>query len=149
MAHRPVNFDGGIFASDSANTYGAAVERDASGNILVSGVGSTGLAISTPVTGATIAPSTTITGTATLTTAPIIQRLDASGGAFTTTLPPASTSAGQIFIFIRVNATNLPTIKGNGSETINGANTYTGLSAQYATAIFWTDGTSWWGGKLA
>jgi len=65
-----------------------------------------------------------------------------SSGAFTLTLPTAST--GQEYTIVKTDAAaNTVTIATTGAAKINGGNTYTGLSAQYKhiTVIF--DGTNW------
>lgn len=144
--HRVNNFDGGVLNSDAANTAGAIVERDGSGNVTFNLATLAGLANSA---GTTLTVAAPITGTATMATTATIQPVDATGGAFTLTLPPASTSSGQFYIFVRTDATALTTLKGSGAELINGANTYTGLSAQYKIAILFCNGTKWFGGLLA
>lgn len=61
--------------------------------------------------------------TATITSGAFIV-CDASGGAFTITLPPAVNLPGQTLIIIKADATaNVVTIDGNGSDTINGVPT--------------------------
>lgn len=68
---------------------------------------------------------------------------DASGGAFSVTLPLAATAGDGFQIAIkRTNATNNVTIDGSGSETIDGALTYV-LSAQYDAVVLQCDGANW------
>lgn len=64
----------------------------------------------------------------------------------TTTLPPAAAcSPGDIVRLINTSAnSSIPTIAAAGSDTINGAATYTQSTSQYAGASFRTDGVSKW-----
>ncbi len=79
-----------------------------------------------------------------------IQKLDATGGAFTVTLPAVAASTGLAFMFMKTDSSgNLPTLDGNASETINGATTYTALSSQYKAVLIWCDGTQWLAFKFA
>jgi hypothetical protein len=69
--------------------------------------------------------------------------VDAAGGAITITLPTAVGIAGQTFIVRRVNSgANAVTVDGDGSETINGAATYS-LTAQYQSVSIMSDGAGW------
>lgn len=69
---------------------------------------------------------------------------DASGGAFTITLPAASTSAGLELKFKKTDASaSAVTIDGNASETIDGVTTKA-LSSQYASLHIICDGSTWW-----
>lgn len=69
--------------------------------------------------------------------------LDASGGAFTYTLPAVAGVAGRVYLLKRINSgANLPTVKGAGTENIDGANTYTGLSAQYKAVQVYANGVT-------
>lgn len=89
----------------------------------------------------------TVTGNDTATLADDILRLDATGGAFTETLPPVATSLGKIFIMKEVNYTNAnrPTIKANAAELINGTlsqNTLPFLAAGDSYTLY-CNGASW------
>ena len=67
---------------------------------------------------------------------------DATGAAFTISLP-AAPATGEFHTFIKKDSTgNLVTISGNG-KNINGAATYTGLSVQYNKISVQYDGTAW------
>lgn len=71
-------------------------------------------------------------------------KVDATGGARTITLPPASSNTDVIYIIKKIDASaNTVTVDGNLSETIDGAATYV-LSVQYAAVKLHCDGTSWW-----
>lgn len=73
-----------------------------------------------------------------------VWKINASGGAYTETLPPASTVSGLIYAIIKTDSSaNAVTVKGSGSENINGSNTFN-LTAQYKVVIIWSDGTQWW-----
>lgn len=69
---------------------------------------------------------------------------DATGGNYTVTLPAASAAnRGQRYVFVRIDASgNLPTISGGGTN-IDGAATYTGLSAQYKRLVVFSGETQW------
>lgn len=69
---------------------------------------------------------------------------DASGGAFTFTLPAAATAGNGFKVsFIKTDSgSNAVTVDGNGSETINGATTYE-LADQYDRVTIITDGSEW------
>lgn len=85
----------------------------------------------------------TFTGTATATGRTLV-RVDATTGSFTLTLPPAATVTGLLLIIKRVDgASHLPTVKGSGSELIDGANTNTSLSTQYTHLNLISNGTGW------
>jgi hypothetical protein len=67
---------------------------------------------------------------------------DASGGAFSVTLPPAASGA-SILVKKTDASANAVTVDGDAAETIDGALTLA-LAAQYAAITLWSDGTSWW-----
>jgi len=147
MAHRLNCYDGGVVPSDSNNTYNAVVERDANGNVNFAIATMLGLVNSGGTKfAATNAATATCTIPSTLTFVP----LNTTAGSFTATLPPASTVPGQVFFIYKTDSSaNVATVAGNGSENINGANTYGGLSAQFKMGLFFCDGTQWIGGKLS
>lgn len=69
---------------------------------------------------------------------------DASGGAFTVTLPAAATCTDLILIIKKNEASaNAVTIDGNASETIDSAATKI-LSSSMESATLQSDGTEWW-----
>ncbi len=68
---------------------------------------------------------------------------DASGGAFTITLPPAAERPGRVVVVKKIDASgNAVTLDGDGSETIDGATTKA-LSAQWQTLMVQADGAAW------
>jgi len=68
---------------------------------------------------------------------------DATGGAFTVTLPNAYGRMGQQPISVkRMNAGGNAVTVGSAGGTIDGATTAS-LAAQYATKAFVSDGTNW------
>lgn len=86
-----------------------------------------------------------VTTTYAVTLADSLVTVDAAGGAFTATLPAATAAGvkGKEFTFKRMNTgANLPTISGGGTN-IDGAATYTGLSAQYKYLRVKSNGTIW------
>ena|SRR5947209_19032588 len=144
MQHQLVNLQGGTVTSDSQATPDAVVERDDNGDTFQNG---TNAAAYLKTMGETYARSRSYAANQTLdhlANATTIVKLDATGGAFTLTLPPAAGSQYQLLVAIKTDSSgNVPTIHGNAAETINGANTFTGLSAQYKTVGIWCDGTQW------
>lgn len=87
----------------------------------------------------------TVTGTDTATTDDGIILANSTSAAFTETLPSAASYTG-IFTLVKTDSsTNQVTIAPSGSDTINGASTYTsGLNAQYGKVQLASDGVSKW-----
>jgi hypothetical protein len=70
-------------------------------------------------------------------------RCDASGGAFTVTLPKAADNKGLVLVIKKVDSSiNAVTIDGSGSETIDGAASVA-LATQYAARTVQSNGTGW------
>lgn len=70
-------------------------------------------------------------------------RADCSSGNVTFTLPTAASASGRIFYFKKIDATaNSMTIKGNGSELLDGINTQMS-STQFESFAVISNGTSW------
>ncbi len=68
---------------------------------------------------------------------------DATGGAFTLTLPAAAGSINKIFNLIKIDASaNAVTIDGDGGEFIDGVTTTT-LDRRFQSVQIQSDGTSW------
>jgi len=68
---------------------------------------------------------------------------DATGGAFTITLPAAASNSGQIYYISKIDSTaGAITIDGNASETVDGALTIN-LDRQYQSVILTNDGSNW------
>jgi len=69
---------------------------------------------------------------------------NASGGAFTITLPAASGNGGLILNIKKIDSSvNAVTIDANASETIDGALTAV-ITTQYESVTIQCDGTEWW-----
>ena len=71
-------------------------------------------------------------------------RADASGGAFTLTLPASASNDKKVYTIIRTDvlaSTNMLTIDPNASETIDGQTTQ--LMAPGETLVIQSDGTNW------
>lgn len=148
MSQQLVNLQGGIVVGDNAATANAAVVRDNNGaahlntycDLLLSILGNLF------ASGTAVAASVTL-GSAGYTTT--VFKASAAGGAITLTLPAASASSGLCYLVIKTDSTaNVVTLKGAGTDNINAANTYTGLSTQWYAAILWCDGTQWYAQKL-
>jgi hypothetical protein len=85
----------------------------------------------------------TFTTTATATGRTLV-RVNGTTGSFTLTLPPAATVSGLLLFIKRTDAaSHLVTVQGNGSETIDGSNTNTSLSSQYAVLRLVSNGVGW------
>lgn len=112
------------------------------GQVLAWDAGTSRYVPTTPSAGAAYTVSTkTTTYTA---VAGDVLLCDASGGAFTVTLPAAATVSGSSISVKKSDASaNAVTIDGAGAETIDGAATLA-LSTQYEAVTLWSDGTSWW-----
>lgn len=123
----------GIKISLTAPTGGAVLTYDA------------GLDQYVPATPAVTAAYTVRTKTTTYTAlASDVLLCDATGGAFTVTLPAAATVSGQSISVKKTDVSaNAVTVDGNGAETIDGATTLS-LATQYTAVTLWSDGTSWW-----
>ena len=69
---------------------------------------------------------------------------DASGGAFTLTLPAAASNSGKVYYIKKIDAglTDAVTVDGNASETIDGATTTT-LNTENEQLTIVSDGTNW------
>ena len=69
---------------------------------------------------------------------------DASGGAFTVTLPAAATAGDGYKVTVKKSdsSANAVTVDGNSSETIDGATTKA-LSSQYDAIVLACDGSNW------
>jgi hypothetical protein len=84
------------------------------------------------------------TGAYTMTSADGLVVADASGGAFTVTLPTAVGLAGRVYRVKKIDSSsNAVTIDGAGSETIDDATTAT-IATQYEAITVISDGTEWW-----
>jgi len=87
--------------------------------------------------------SKTATGTLTIAECGFV-KVSAAVAAYTLYLPTAMGNAGRYYMFIKTDAnTTLITLDADGTETIDGQLTYTGLNYQYACVIFWSDGIEW------
>lgn len=83
------------------------------------------------------------TGAYTATSSDHVILCNASGGAFTITLPAASGVLGIIYHIKKTDSSgNAVTVDGNGSETIDGATTAS-LTAQYESIMIVCDGSNW------
>lgn len=83
------------------------------------------------------------TANVTLTATDYFVPCNATGGAFTVTLPAASGNTGLTYVIKKTDSSfNAVTIDGNASETIDGATTTT-LNTQYEAVTIACDGTNW------
>jgi hypothetical protein len=95
------------------------------------------------LTGASLLNVTSKTANYTATSSDDLILCNASGGAFTITLPAAASNTGKVVLIKKTDSSvNAVTVDGNASETIDGTTTRT-LGAQYATLEIVSDGTNW------
>ncbi len=95
------------------------------------------------VAGSLALPITTITSTTTLNETHYTILADATSGVITINLPTASGIAGRIYIIKKIDSTtNAVIIDPYGSETIDGATTYS-LTSQNQVVRIQSDGTNW------
>jgi len=89
-------------------------------------------------------PVATATGAYTVPTGVTMVKADASGGAFTVTLPDAAgDNADRVIIIKKIDATaNAVTVDGDGADTIDGATTNI-ISVQNASITVVSDGSNW------
>jgi hypothetical protein len=93
------------------------------------------------VTGNAIVRSVTTTYSAEATDSTIL--CNATGAAFTVTLPKAASCKGHVLILKKVDASgNAITVDGNGAETVDGAANYP-LAAQWDSVTVQSDGTNY------
>ncbi len=86
----------------------------------------------------------TKTTTYTITINDSIILVQSAGGAFTMTLPAASTAKGQILIIKKIDAdANAVTLDGDGAETIDGQATNAEIDANYDMLMLICDGSEW------
>jgi len=89
------------------------------------------------------APISTKISNYTVLTGDCILKADCSSGAIQFLLPSASSMAGRIFYFTKVDATsNAMTMQAAGIDTINGLSSQT-TSIQYDSFMLVSDGTTW------
>lgn len=91
-----------------------------------------------------IAGLVTKTGAYTATAADYTIICNASGGAFTITLPAAASHTGRIYHIKKIDSSvNAVTVDGNVSETIDDGLTAV-LTVQYESITIQSDGSEWW-----
>lgn len=106
-------------------------------------IGRLWLDTSSPGSDATLAIET-ITGATTLDNTHSVVLCNATGGAFTVTLPAAVDNPGRRYYIKKIDSSaNAVTIDGNAAETIDEATTQI-LRDQYATLAIVSDGSEWW-----
>src|SRR6185369_10443113 len=85
-----------------------------------------------------------VTAATTLTNTDSILLCQPSGGAFTVTVPLASSvQPGRNFVVRSTGTTNAVTISRSGSDTINGGTSVSLASGAVSAAELYTDGTNW------
>lgn len=86
----------------------------------------------------------TKTGAYTLTSSDYTVICNATGGAFTITLPTAASHTGRIYYIKKIDSSaNAVTVDGDSSETIDDSTTAV-LTAQYESITIQSDGSEWW-----
>jgi len=128
--------DGSTLAEDNANFF-----WDDSNNRL--GLGTVSPVTSLDINGGFAANLVSKTGAYTATTSDHVILCDASGGAFTITLPAASGVTGIIYHIKKTDSSaNAVTVDGDASETIDGATTQV-INFQYDSMMIICDGSNW------
>jgi hypothetical protein len=136
---------------DGSGATGDTYYRDSSGNFVRLGVGSTnqvlkvasGLPSWGPVPGALFTTNTQTTSY-TVGTSDTVVFADATSGNVTVTLPAASGVAGYRFFIKRIDSSaNTVTIARSGSDTIDGATSFT-LDLQYTAISVVSNGSAWY-----
>lgn len=85
-----------------------------------------------------------VTAATTLTNQDSLLLCQPSGGAFTVTVPLASSvQPGRNFIVRSTGTTNAVTVSRSGSDTINGGTSVTLASGAVSACELYTDGTNW------
>lgn len=141
MPTKTVNLYGdpqGTIQADTSAASSTLAMRDSSGGLAAAAL--QGSSVSTSGTFAGAPSSQTGNFTAGAATDYIC---NATSGAITATLPPAASAMGRIYTFVKTDNVNNVTVKGNGSELVNGANTSV-ISTQYGKLTAISDGTQWW-----
>ena len=146
-----VPVEGLTITSDQVTGLGTMAVEDAADYAPLTGATFTGAISGTSASfGQTIVlsggarfPVVNKTTTYTLTSTDHLVTCDATGGAFTVTLPVAASHAGREYVLIKTDSSgNAVTLDGNGSETINGA-TDQELAAQWDMIRVVSNGTAW------
>lgn len=88
-----------------------------------------------------VRPYRTVTDTVTLTLDDALVLADATGGAFTVTLPDVAEMAGRSLIIKKIDAVATVTVA--SAADIDGAAS-TGLTTQYQSVTVASDGSTWW-----
>lgn len=126
----------GVLAQDNANFF-----FDDTNNRL--GLGTTTPNSTMHVQGSLSLATTTITTATTLDGTHYTVRSDATGGAFTVTLPAAAGVTGRVYVVKKIDSSgNTVTVDGNGAETIDGSTTFP-LAAQFDIVTIQSNGVGW------
>jgi hypothetical protein len=123
------------FETRQASTVTEVLRLDQSGNAKFAGA--LEIVKSLTIANAAISSATTLGDTHYVVTC------DASGGAFTVTLPAASSVDGRIYHIKKTDSSgNAVTVDGNSSETIDG-DTTKAINVQYDSMMISCDGSNW------
>lgn len=142
-----VPYDGGASVTGfSIGSHASQPEYTANSDVFINSDGDVGIGTTSPASGLDVQNSlglavSTVTATATLDQTHNV--VLCSGGAFTVTLPAASTNTGKVYYIKKTDGgTNYITIDGNSAETIDGAATVV-LYVQYDALRIICDGSNW------
>jgi len=128
------NVAGYFSASNGTNNYA-----------IIADVGRAGFGTTTPNSGVQINGSlslSTVTKTATYTATSSDYTIICSTNTFTIDLPTAVGITGRVYVIKNITSGTTITVDGNGTETIDGATTYT-LASQYKLVMIQSDGANW------
>lgn len=131
----------GVYLDSEITTSGVGTMR-VSGSYSVARVLGSG-AVPMVVPGGVLRAYTPVTSTYAVLYTDEVVTCDATGGAFTATLPTAVGHEKKVFTIKRLNSgANAVTVGTTSSQTIDGSTTYS-LSAQYASITVISDGANW------
>jgi len=127
-----------VFAATTSAELAGVISDETGSGLLVFGTSPT---ITTPVINHKVTAKTT-TATLNIAESGLITVIAASG--YTILLPTAVGNSGIVFTIKKTDDNaNLITIDGDGTETIDGALTYTDINYQYAYVIIVSDNANW------
>ncbi len=140
MAQSLIPAYSGVNTADTDATPNTLAMRDPQGSIAFTQMAAQEVKSTGVLTLAGNAKTTTYTAS----TGETVILANAAGGAFTVTLPAAAGVSGRVYAVVKTDSSgNAVTVKGAGSELINGGNT-TSLAAQYNKVLLFCNGTQWY-----
>lgn len=143
-------WDGLLLLSDGASAWiviGRGYGDNAANMVLATPNGAHGIPTIRALVGADLPGGTVVTKTAnyTITVTDTYILADATGGAFTLTLPSAALTIGRVYTIVKTDSSaNAVTIQRGGSDTIGGSASSQLISYQGGSRSLFSDGVSNW-----